>query len=90
MTADARILCKYMRKQNTKSRIKYGFNISVNSLADKVAKKYRGKTYISGRRPFGVGILLAGLDDKKVPRIFELSPSGSCLEYEAWAIGAKS
>jgi len=90
MTADARVLCKYMRKQNTKSRIKYGFNISVNNLASKVSKKYRAKTYISGRRPFGVGILLAGFDNQKNPRIFELSPSGECSEYEAWAIGAKS
>lgn len=79
-----------MRKQNINSRVKYGFNISVNQLASKVAKKYRSKTYVSGRRPFGVGILLMGMDDKKSPRVYELSPSGDCFEYEAWAIGAKS
>lgn len=64
MTADARVLCKYMRKLNTKNRIKYGYDISVDVLAEKVASKYRGKTYSSGKRPFGVGILLTGYDLK--------------------------
>jgi 20S proteasome subunit alpha 6 len=59
-------------------------------MASKVAKKYRAKTYVSGRRPFGVGILLAGFDDSKKPRIFELTPGGDSVEYEAWSIGAKS
>lgn len=90
MTADARVLCKYMRKLNTKNRVKYGFNISVDFLAEKVASKYRGKTYTSGRRPFGVGILLAGFDLKGNPKIYNLNPDGSCLEYEGFAIGAKS
>lgn len=90
MTADARVLCKYMRKLNTKNRIKYGFDISVETLASKVAKKYRSKTYASGKRPFGVGILLSGLDRKQRPRVYDITPNGDCIEYEAYSIGAKS
>lgn len=30
------------------------------------------------------------MDDKNLPRVYELKPSGECLEYVAWAIGAKS
>lgn len=62
MTADARVLCKYMRKLNTKTHLKYGRDITVDNLADKVSSKYRGKTYTSGKRPFGVGILMIGYD----------------------------
>ena len=90
MTADARVLCKYMRKENTKNQITYSKNISVNFLADKVSSKYRGKTYIYGKRPFGVGILLMGLNDQKNPHLYELTPNGDCVEYEGYAIGAKS
>lgn len=90
MTADARVLCKYMRKLNTKNRIKYGYDISVDFLASKVSSKYRAKTYASGKRPFGVGILLSGYDLKNQPKIYNLTPNGDCIEYEAYAIGAKS
>ncbi len=90
MTADARVLCKYMRKTNTEHQIKYSKPISVDFLSEKVASKYRGKTYIYGKRPFGVGILLMGYDNKKTPRIYELSPNGDCIEYESQAMGAKS
>jgi 20S proteasome subunit alpha 6 len=90
MTADARVLCKYMRKQNTKHQITYSKNIPVEFLAEKVASKYRGKTYIYGKRPFGVGILMLGYDNLNTPRLYELTPNGDCIEYEAFAIGAKS
>lgn len=90
MTADARVLCKYMRKENTENHIKYGENISVDFLSSKVASKFRGKTYASGKRPFGVGLLLLGFDLEQKPHIYELTPGGECVEYEAYAIGAKS
>lgn len=90
MTADARILCKFMRNLNTEYQIKYNRNASVSYIAEKVSKKYQNKTNVSGKRPFGVGILLIGYTHDKEPKIFEFSPSGECLEYEAYAIGAKS
>ena len=89
MTADARVLCKYMRILNTKNQVKYGSNIGVDFLANKVASKYRAKTNSSGSRPFGVGILLVGLDSEKEPHIYELNPNGDCIEYVGYAIGAK-
>lgn len=90
MTADARVLCKYLRKKNTENHIKYGENMSVEFLSAKVAQKFRSKTYASGKRPFGVGLLLVGFDLDQVPHVYELGPGGDCIEYEAYAIGAKS
>ena len=89
MTGDARILCKYMRFANAKNQIKYNDNISVSSLAGKVAKKAHQKTYIYGKRPFGVSILMIGYNKDK-PKVYEVTPAGEQIEYNAFAIGAKS
>jgi 20S proteasome subunit alpha 6 len=89
MTGDARMLCKYMRFANAKHQIKYNDNINASSLANKVAKKAHEKTYVYGKRPFGVAILMVGYN-KEVPRVYEISPSGEHIEYDAFAIGAKS
>ena len=59
-------------------------------MADKVASQYRGKTNSSGKRPYGVGILLMGMDSEKKPHIYELTPNGDCIEYLGYAIGNKS
>jgi 20S proteasome subunit alpha 5 len=40
-------------------------------------------------RPFGVALLLAGVDDKG-PQLFFSDPSGTYLQYKAKAIGAGS
>jgi 20S proteasome subunit alpha 6 len=90
MTADARVLCKYLRKKNTENHIKYGEDMSIGFLSQSVAKKFRSKTYASGKRPFGVGLLLVGFDLNQVPHVYELGPGGDCIEYESFAIGAKS
>lgn len=90
MTADARVLCKFMRNLNTEYQIQYSKNSSVTHLAHKASKKYQNKTNVSGKRPFGVGILLIGYTHDNEPKVFELNPTGECLEYEAFAIGAKS
>lgn len=65
MNADARVLCKYLRKKNTENHIKYGEDMSIDFLSSSIAKKFRSKTYASGKRPFGVGILLVGFDLNK-------------------------
>ena len=90
MTADARVLCKFMRNLNTEYQIQYSKNCSASRLAHKASRKYQNKTNVSGKRPFGVGILLIGYTHTGEPKVFELNPMGECLEYEAYAIGAKS
>ena len=89
MTGDARILCKYMRLKNAKNQIKYNDNVTCSILAEKVAKKFHSKTYIYGKRPFGVALLMIGYD-RNTPKIYELTPTGDSIEYSAYAIGAKS
>ena len=42
-----------------------------------------------GRRPFGVGLLVAGFDDAG-PQLYQTCPSGNFYECKAMAIGARS
>ena len=42
-----------------------------------------------GRRPYGVGFLVIGLDHTG-PHLYEFSPSGTSFEYFAVSIGARS
>ena len=47
----------------------------------------RGKyTQTGGARPFGVALLVGGVDDGE-PRLFETDPSGTPYEWRATAIG---
>merc|ERR1712050_702974 len=47
------------------------------------------KTQNASKRPFGVGLLVAGCDETG-PHLFETCPSGNFFEYYAMAIGGKS
>lgn len=42
-----------------------------------------------GKRPYGVGFLVMGVDDTG-PHLYEFSPTGNCFEYYAMALGARS
>jgi 20S proteasome subunit alpha 6 len=62
MTADARVLCKYMRKENLVNKNLHKFDMGVNALASKVSTKFHEKTTTYGKRPFGLGMLMMGFD----------------------------
>jgi 20S proteasome subunit alpha 6 len=57
----------------------------VSALADKA----QINTQQYGRRPYGVGLLVAGVDETG-PHLYEFQPSGTVLEYRGAAIGARS
>lgn len=62
----------------------------VESLVGKLSAKYREWTYIAGRRPFGVGLLVVGRDSKNKFRVYEFSPDGKVIEFFAQSIGSKN
>jgi len=90
MTGDARLICKYMRVENAKHNIKYNDNVSVKKLSHLISRLFHEKTYIYGKRPFGLGVLMVGFNDEHVPHIYEINPAGEAIQYQAYAIGAKS
>ena len=88
-TADARVLCKYMRRESMAHDTVYRCPIPPKLLIDKVANKYQSKTMAYGKRPFGVGLLIICVDQNG-PHVYETRPSGDYLEYFAYSIGDKS
>merc|ERR1712137_290618 len=61
----------------------------VGRLVEQVADMSQQKTQSASKRPFGVGLLVAGIDETG-PHLYETCPSGNFFEYHAMAIGGKS
>lgn len=61
----------------------------VSSLVDLIGEKAQTNTQMYGKRPYGVGLLVAGVDEKGT-HLFEFQPSGMTEEMVAFAIGARS
>lgn len=58
-------------------------------LVDKVGDKLQTPTQIYTRRPFGVGLLIAGFD-KLGPHIYQTCPSANYYSCKAMSIGSRS
>jgi proteasome alpha subunit len=86
LVADARVLVDRARIEAQISRLTYDEPISVKDLARKICDFKQQYTQYGGVRPFGVSLLIAGVDDN--PKLYETDPSGALLEYKATAIGA--
>jgi len=89
LTADARVLAEYMRNECLNHRYIYDSSMNVGRLVGQVADKSQTKTQNSSKRPYGVGLLVAGVDEKG-PHLYETCPSGNYFEYFAMAIGGRS
>lgn len=87
--ADARSLCKYMRTECLNYKYSFGEPMPASRLAVALAEKHQWCTQSYVRRPYGVGLLIASVDDSG-PRLHETCPSGNFWEWRAQAIGARS
>lgn len=61
----------------------------VGRLVRQVADKHQANTQRSWKRPYGVGLLVAGYDQTG-PHIYNTCPSGNFYEYKAMSIGARA
>lgn len=61
----------------------------VGRLVRKIADKSQRCTKFTWSRPYGVGLLVAGVD-KTGPSLMQTCPSGNYYEYYAYAIGLRS
>jgi proteasome alpha subunit len=84
--ADARYLVDIARVRAQIHRITYGEPISTHTLAKYIANQKHMATQYAGLRPFGIGLLIAGVDNNG-PSIYETDPSGTILQWKAQAIG---
>lgn len=89
LASDARVLSNFMKQQSLSSRLSYGRAIPVERIVNMIGDRAQTSTQHYGKRPYGVGLLVAGVDDLG-PHLFEFSPSGMTQEMLACAIGARS
>ncbi|KAI0124331.1 proteasome subunit alpha type-1 [Xylariales sp. AK1849] len=89
LTSDARVLSNFMKQQCLSQRLTYDRPMPVESLVALIGDKAQLNTQHYGKRPYGVGLLIAGVDETG-PHLFEFQPSGMTQEMVAGAIGARS
>jgi len=89
LIADARSLAKWMQDECLNHRYVYESPMLVGRLVRKLSDKSQQYTQKSEKRPYGVGLLVAGYD-KSGPHLYQTAPSGNYYEYYAQAIGARS
>jgi 20S proteasome subunit alpha 6 len=78
-----------MKQQSLASRLTYDRAIPLSEITTRIADRAQTNTQQYGRRPYGVGLLIAGVDAKG-PHLFEFQPSGVTQEMVACGIGARS
>ena len=78
-----------MKQQSLSSRLTYARPIPLTDITQRIGDRAQRNTQEYGRRPYGVGLLIAGVDAKG-PHLFEFQPSGVTMEMLASGIGARS
>ena len=89
LTSDARVLSNYMRQLALSSRLMYARALPLSRLISALADRAQLNTMQYGKRPYGVGFLVIGVDDTG-PHLYEFSPTGNCFEYYAMSLGARN
>lgn len=89
LTADARILSRYMRTECLNYKYSHDTLLPVNRLISQLGNKMQVSTQRYDRRPYGVGLLVGGYDENG-PHIYQTCPSANYYDCKAMAIGARS
>ena len=86
---DARVQVDNARFFSQSSKLTYDEPASVEMVAKHLADQCHQFTQYSGVRPYGVALIIAGVDEKG-GTIYVTDPSGTYVSYAAVAIGAGS
>jgi len=90
LIADARALSQWMRTECLNHKYVYETPMETGRLVSELSDKSQVLTQRSDKRPYGVGFLVAGYDQKTGPHLYQTQPSGNWYEYKAQAMGARS
>jgi|SRR3989344_2265294 len=83
--SDARILIDYARTLAQKHRVTYDSPVDVLSIVKSICDIKQSYTQFGGARPFGVSLLIAGINDDN--DLYVTDPTGIFFQYKATAIG---
>ena len=85
LISDGRLLIEKSQLKAQQHRITYDTKIDVKDITKYICEEKQIYTQFGGLRPFGVSLMIAGIDDK--PRLFLTEPMGSFFEYRAAVFG---
>jgi len=84
---DYRVLVRKARKSSQAYFCMYLEAKPVSQIVKSTASVMQEYTQSGGVRPFGVSLLVAGLDADRSPRLYQVDPSGAYFGWKATAIG---
>jgi len=84
--SDARVLIERSQLRAQQHRVTYDSPIDTISVVKDICNLKQITTQSGGLRPFGVSLLVAGIDEDG-PRLFETDPTGIYFQYKATVIG---
>ncbi len=86
---DARVQVDNARFFSQSNKLNYDEPVEVQTVAKHLADQCHQFTQYSGVRPYGVALIIAGVDQKG-GALYVTDPSGTYVSYAAVAIGASS
>ncbi|KAI8871881.1 N-terminal nucleophile aminohydrolase [Ramicandelaber brevisporus] len=96
LTADARTIVEHARTECQSHFFTYDEKIKVGSVTQSICdlalqfgEGAEGEEPMMSR-PFGVALLIGGIDEAEGPQLYATDPSGTFVRYQAKAIGAGS
>ena len=89
LSSDARILISQARVFCQSNKLLYDESVDIEILARRIGDMAQVYTQHAGVRPFGVSMILAGVDNTG-GRILTTDPSGAYRGFKATAVGRKS
>ncbi|WOO82678.1 Proteasome subunit alpha type-6 [Vanrija pseudolonga] len=87
--ADARAQVQRTRSEAAEFRYKFGYEITPDALAKRMANINQVYTQRAGMRPLGIAMILVGIDEERGPQTFMVDPAGYFVGYKAVASGQK-
>lgn len=86
--SDARVLIEMAQLKAQQHKVTYDSPIDTLTVVKNICNIKQICTQQAGLRPFGVSILVAGIDNG-TPKLFETDPTGIFFQYKATVIGEK-
>lgn len=85
--SDARTLIEKARVKAQQHSVTYDTKIDTLNVVKELSDIYQVSTQRGGLRPFGVSLLVGGVDKNEKPKLYRINPTGVFFQYKAAAIG---